>query len=224
MDSCVTTAFVFLQLWLLNSLSLQSTSAAVAKDMVRILNAPRLIVHDQQLGVQYQCREASVVGIELQVTTETQNDVQIFLTTWRCQPQKPPTFLNKIIQIKLPRSLAYGPSRWNKYSVYSVTNQFLAWVLDPVMYAANRHNRTYFKDARASLIYQFSFMKPFDRPSRPESWCLDWWSSVKSLWPYQPMCPWQPGRLFRLFLMMMTMEGPVCVVLIRALYTYVYVE
>ena len=163
-------------------------------DVVHVLNAPTTIVHNMRMTLEYQCTRPRVIGAGIHVWTEAQDRVQIFITTWRCKPKKIPGLSKKVLHIKLPRYFAYRPGYLNKYSVYTTLNNFVAWILDPVVYTEHRHKRTWFDASKLNLAYRVYFLEPFDRPVRPVTRCLDWWQSIKSNMLYEPTCSWQPGK------------------------------
>ena len=146
-------------------------------DSVKIPGIPLDIRQFDQILVEYRCIVPSRVGLELIVSTSVQSDLRIILETWNCSSQSEAA--TRSIIVRLPNSLAYRPSHFNKRTMFVESASLQGWVLHQSTWNRTKCNRSCYKKAVATVRHPVGFLLPYDRPGIPMKQCLSWWLMLK---------------------------------------------
>lgn len=164
-------------------------------DSVKIPGIPLDIRQFDQIMVEYRCIVPSRVGLELIVSTSVQSDLRIVLETWNCSAQSEPA--TRSIIVRLPNSLAYRPSHFNKRTMFVESASLQGWVLHQSTWNRTKCNRSCYKKAVATVRHPVGFLLPYDRPGIPMKQCLSWWLMLKLVTlkdRHRLWCSLEPGN------------------------------
>lgn len=163
-------------------------------DYLRFSQPPIHLQDNFPLHVEYVCTEESYLRVDVRVSTESQEGWVIFRRQLKCRSEDLHIVQHRIIHLKLPRYIAYRPSRQNRYCVFVEKKATIEiWMTRLLSFLPKRWIPSMLGVVVKEVI-EVAVDLPFDRPGRPLKWCPSWPETIKGMLPYVPQCPVEIGR------------------------------
>lgn len=163
-------------------------------DYLRFSQPPVRLQDNFPLHLEYLCIEESYIRVDVRVWTESQDGWVIFRRLLKCRSEDARVVQYRVIHLRLPRYIAYRPSRRNRYSVYVKNKATIElWMTRLLSILPKRWTPSMFGVVVKEVI-EVVVDLPFDRADRPLKWCPLWSETIQGMSPYVPECPVEMGR------------------------------
>ena len=163
-----------------------------------LVQPPRLLVHNTNISVEYQCHSAHTFLFRVAVfeSPHHQSEIHAFETRWTCSGFAT-SKLRKRIHVTFPRELAYKPSYGNmdylnvhSAFIYTWAIKQEDWKEKSCRLSASQLSSV----ADAEIIHLVFLAPPYQRPEQPVIVCYSWWAELHmQITPYSPTCEEEKG-------------------------------